>query len=166
MATFLRVLNSLERFIIGTLMLLMVGLYSLAILVRQFVPTMARDVAWIDEATRYMLVWLVFLALGTALGAGRQISMDTFLQSFPERLAKIVRKVIDLTGLVFSLYIAWVGLEITMVIAGTGQQSPTLRISAAYLYLALPVGFVLLALRYAMSLLGLIDRWSNTAQES
>ncbi|HUH76663.1 MAG TPA: TRAP transporter small permease subunit [Devosia sp.] len=166
MATFLRVLNSLERFIVGTLMLLMVGLYSLAILVRQFVPTMARDVAWIDEATRYMLVWLVFLALGTALGAGRQISMDTFLLGFSERFGKIVRKVIDLTGLLFSLYIAWVGVELTMMIAGTGQKSPTLHISAAYLYLALPAGFLLLALRYAMSLFGLIDRWSSAAHES
>ena len=42
----------------------------------------------------------------------------------------------------------------------TGQNSPTLGISAGILYGSLPAGFALLALRYALSLFGLIDRWN------
>ncbi len=165
MTAFLRVLHVVERNILAALMLLMVGLYSLAIFVREVFPALARDVAWIDEATRYLLIWAVFLALGSALAQGRQIAMTSYMERFPERLRNVMRKLIDLTGLVFSLYILWVGLEITWMVVGTGQRSPTLGLSTGYLYLALPVGFALLAFRYALSLFGLIDRWSITSHE-
>ncbi|HEY0918962.1 TRAP transporter small permease [Devosia sp.] len=165
MTAFLRVLDVVERSVLAVLMLLMVGLYSLAILVRELLPAYARDVAWIDEATRYLLIWAVFLALGAALAQGRQIAMTSYMEKFPERLRGVMRKLIDLTGLAFSLYILWVGLEITWMVVGTGQRSPTLGLSTGYLYLALPAGFALLAFRYALSLFGLIDRWSNSPHE-
>ncbi|KQX40070.1 hypothetical protein ASD04_05350 [Devosia sp. Root436] len=165
MAAFLRFLRSLEHTLLASVMLIMVLMYSGSIAVRELVPSYARYVVWVDEATRYMMVWLVFLALGIALERGRQIAMTSYLEMMPPRVQFALRKIIDLTGLLFSLYITWVGVEMTMVIAGTGQRSPTLGISTAYLYLALPAGFALLALRYGLSLAGIIDRWSNSTHE-
>ncbi len=157
----LRFLERLEFFLIATIMLLMVALYTGAIAVREFVPAQARNVAFVDEAARYLMVWMVFLALGLALTQGKQIAMSAFRDRFPPAIVLWLRRAIDLTGLAFAAYVAWIGLDITQMVAATGQRSPTLGISAAFLYAAMPIGFALLALRYGLSLFGLIDRWTQ-----
>lgn len=158
----LALLAAFERIALALLLLLMVGITVMGVAVREIAPAYARNVAWVDEGARYMMVWLVFLSLGLALAEGRQIAMNSLF----ERLSPTVRlwlgRIIDLTGLVLTLYIAWAGLEMAQNVARTGQFSPTLRIPAAIIYYALPAGFVLLALRYGLSLFGLIDRWSKT----
>lgn len=157
----LGLLASFERIALALLMLIMVGLTVTGVLVRELIPTMARNVTWVDEGARYIMVWMVFLSLGLALAEGRQIAMTSFL----ERMSPIMRlwlgRAIDLTGLALALFVAWFGLEMAQSVARTGQFSPTLRIPAAIIYYALPAGFLLLALRYALSLFGLIDRRSN-----
>jgi len=156
--------SSLERIALAALMLIMVALYVTGVVVRELIPAYARNFAWIDEAARYLMVWLVFLSLGLALAEGRQIAMTSFLERMSPGAQLWIRRAIDLSGLVLSLYVAWFGLQMAQTVGRTGQMSPTLGVPAALLYYALPVGFLLLALRYAMSLFGLIDRWSNKAE--
>ena len=166
MSVALKALEKLKFFLIATLMLCMVALYATGIAVRELAPTWSRHVAFVDEATRYLMVWMVFLALGLALARGRHIAMSVFRDKLGDRLGLALRKLIDLVGLGFCLYIAWIGLDIAQRVAGTGQRSPTLGISAGILYASLPAGFALLALRYGLSLFGLIDRWNARDAEA
>lgn len=157
-------LASFERVALAILMLVMVALYVGGVLIREITPQFSRNVAWIDEAARYMMVWLVFLSLGLALAEGRQIAMTSFLERMAPTARLWLGRIIDLAGLALSLFIAWVGLEMAQTVGRTGQISPTLGVPAALLYYALPAGFLLLALRYGLSLFGLFDRWSNTGE--
>ena len=158
MRKLLELLARLEEILLAAIILLMVVLYSGSVLVREVSIELARRIEWIDEATRYLMVWMVFLGLGLALARGKHIAMTSYLERFPDRPRRLVRRIIDTVGLLFCLYVAWFGFAITLQVLGSGQTSPTLGISNAILYLALPVGFALLALRYAASLLGLLDR--------
>lgn len=154
----LDLLGRLERGALGALMIVMVLLYSGAVLLREVSPDLARNVAWVDEATRYLMVWMVFLGLGVALARGKQVAMTSFLDRFPGPARRVATTLIDAVGLSFCLYIVWIGATITLRVFGTAQSSPTLGVSTGYLYLALPIGFALLALRYAASLFGELDR--------
>ena len=73
----LQVLARLEEFLLASVMIAMVVLFSGAVLVRELSIELARQIEWIDEATRYLMVWMVFLGLGLALGgaAGNLIDM-------------------------------------------------------------------------------------------
>lgn len=166
MAASLRVLDRLEFFLSATIMLIMVGLYCGAILVREIAPSYASQVAFVDEATRYFMVWMVFVALGLALARGRHIAMNVFQERFPEAFLRALRKLIDLVGFGFAAYVAWIGFDIAMRVTATGQVSPTLGISTGILYASMPVGFGLLALRYGLSLFGVIDRFRPDADAS
>jgi len=157
MTRVVRILLSLERLLLAGIMLTMVALYTLAILTRELAPSYASDVAWIDEATRILLVWMVFLGLGLALQSGRHVAMSTLFDAMPGRTRRLLGKLIDLVGIGFALYLAWLGFGMTRFVAGAGQISPTLGISMAWLYAVLPLGFVLLALRYVLDLAGVID---------
>lgn len=166
MAASLRALDRLEFILSATIMLIMVALYCGAIVVRELAPAQASQVAFVDEATRYFMVWMVFVALGLALARGRHISMNVFQEKLPPKALFVLRKIIDAVGLGFSAYVAWIGYDIAMRVAATGQVSPTLGISAGVLYASMPVGFALLALRYGLNLFGAIDRWSASDQDA
>ena len=155
----LRLLAHLEQVLLATIIIVMVVLFSGSVLVRELSTELSRRIDWVDEATRYLMVWLVFLGLGLALARGKHIAMSSYLNRFPEMSRGIVRKAIDVIGLLFCLYIVWFGIDITRLVFESGQRSPTLGVSNAILYLSLPVGFALLALRYAASLFGVTDRW-------
>jgi C4-dicarboxylate transporter DctQ subunit len=135
-------------------------LYTANVLVRQFAVQFASKIAWIEEVCLFGLVWMVFLGLGLALEQGRHIAMTSVLLRFGFHTRRTLKIVIDLVGLVFSLYVAQICFEITLAVLKTKQVSPTLNISISWLYGPMPVGFLALGLRYALELLG-ADRHSR-----
>ena len=70
-----------------------------------------------------------------------------------------VTKAIDLLGIVFSLYCAWLGFKITVFVLNSGQVSPTLNLPMFILYIAPTIGFILLSFRFAFSFLNLTKRF-------
>ena len=75
----------LERFLIVFFTVSMISLYGLNVIVREITPQYASIFAWIDEASRLLMVWVVFLSLGIAFDRGRNIAMTTFINSFSNR---------------------------------------------------------------------------------
>jgi C4-dicarboxylate transporter DctQ subunit len=159
----MRVLRRIERGAVAALMILMALVYAFNVGVRELASTYAATFAWIEEACLFSLAWVVFLGLGLALERGRQIAMTSLLERLVPGLRRGVKFAIDLTGLLFSLYIAKLALDITLFVLRSGQTSPTLDISMAWLYVAIPVGFALLALRYALELRAAEGRYAVRA---
>jgi C4-dicarboxylate transporter DctQ subunit len=139
-------------------MLAMTFAYTANVLVRQFAATYASRFAWIDEACLFALAWMVFLGLGLALERGRHISMTSLMARLAPRLRRGTKFIIDLVGLVFSLYVAHTCYDVTLLVLKSGQVSPTLNVTMSWLYGPMPVGFVLLGLRYLLELIGATDR--------
>ena len=156
-------LRRLEGVLLGVLMLAMSFAYSANVLVREFAAAYASRFAWIDEACLFGLAWMVFLGLGLALERGRHISMTSVLERLAPGLRRGMKFVIDLTGLVFSLYIAQTCYVVTLLVLKSGQVSPTLNVSTSWLYGPMPVGFVLLGLRYLLELIGATNRHALAA---
>lgn len=148
----LALLRRLESAAVAVLMILMAVTYAFNVAVRELAAAHAARFAWIEEACLFALAWVVFLGLGLALERGRHIAMTSLLERLAPGVRRPIKLVIDLTGLAFSLYIAWLALEITLFVLNSGQASPTLDVSMAWLYGAMPVGFLLLGLRYALEL--------------
>jgi len=158
----LRVLRTTERYFLVGVFLSMVGLYTLGIVVRELGGGLASQFAWVDEMVRILNLFLVFGALGLALDRGRHVSITLLHEHLPDGLLRPLRRLIDLVGLLFSLYLMWLGWHMVDFVWGTGQRSPTLDISMAVVYVAPMLGFALLGLRYGLSLAGAIDRYHPT----
>lgn len=150
-----------ERIVLVTLFLTMSGLFFLSVVTREIGGTFASNFAWIEEAVRFMNIFLVFLGLGLALERGKHVGIDTLRDHLSDPARKVLLKVIDASGFLFSAYMAWLGWSLAKFVIGTGQTSPTLGIPTGYVYLAPAIGFALLALRYALSFFGVIDRFSK-----
>ena len=150
----------IERFTIVSLTISMVGLYGLNVIVREVVPQYASLFAWIDEASRILMVWVVFLSIGLAFDKGRHIAMTTLLNSFSKNRFLQFGKIIDLLGFIFSSYCIWLGFKITIFVYNSGQVSPTLNIPMFILYVAPTLGFLLISIRYALSFLNFKNRFN------
>lgn len=156
---FLTYLRLIERSLLVGLFLAMVVLFFGSVLARELGGSFASRLAWIEEAVRFMNVFLVFLALGLALERGRHVGIDALRDRLPPGPRWALLKLIDATGLLFSLYLLHLGLALVEFVLMTGQRSPTLNIPIGWVYLAPVLGFGLLALRFGLSLFGLIDRF-------
>ena len=154
-------LRRIERFTLVFIFLSMVLLFSINVVSREIGGSFASQAAWIEEAVRLLNVFLVFLALGLALERGRHVGIDTLRESAPERIRKYVRKIVDTVGLLFCAYMVYLSYGLVVFVLGTGQRSPTLDIPMGWVYAAPVAGFGLLGLRYALSLMGVIERFNS-----
>ncbi|HWM81833.1 MAG TPA: TRAP transporter small permease [Pseudolabrys sp.] len=159
LARALDIIRVVERTFIAVVMIAMSLLYFINIVVRYFSPTLATELAWIDEATLFGLAWLVFLGFGLALERRRHIAMTAFLDKVQPPTARRMQFAINLIGLVFCLIFTKFGLDLAIFIYRSGQISPTLGTTMLWLYAPLPIGFALLALRYLLELVGFQNRF-------
>ncbi|MTI17664.1 TRAP transporter small permease [Rhodobacteraceae bacterium RKSG542] len=157
----LHYLRLAERSAIVSIFLLMVFLFFANVLVREFGGQLVSKFAWIEEGVRLLNLFLVFLGLGLALERGRHVSIDSIRDQLPAEKRRILIKVIDLSGFLLSIYMIVLSYRISVFVFASGQTSPTLDMSMGWIYLAPAVGFSLLALRYALSFFGVINRYAD-----
>lgn len=163
-----RIMNGIratERVFLVSLFLAMVALFFFNVIVREVGGRFASDFAWIEEAVRLMNLFLVFGSLGLALERGRHVSIDTLRDRLPSVYRKPLLRLINLVGLSLSLYLVVLGWRMVAFVLATGQRSPTLDIPMGWIYLAPLLGFGLLALRFALSLFGSIDRFPQPGKD-
>lgn len=152
--TILRGLRRAERALLAGILLLLSLAFVVNIAVRTVLPAYASSLAWVDEFGVFALAWLVFLGLGAALERRQHIAMTALRESLGPATQRLITALINLVGLGFCLYLAKLGLDIALLVGRSGQISPILNVSMVWLYAIVPVGFVLLALRYLLQLLG------------
>jgi len=150
-------LGLIERYLTAILMIVMTALYAFNVLIRMVLPTHASTFAWIDEATRYMMIWVVFLAAGVTLEIGRHVSVDLIRPFLRPRALTVLFIIIDIVGLLSSLAAMVFSFNLAVFVANTGQISPTLGIPTYVLYVAPTLGFASLAFRFLLRLINIRD---------
>jgi TRAP-type transport system small permease protein len=103
--------------------------------------TTDHSIVWVEEASRYLMIWLTFLGSGLVLRYGAHIGIDTLQERFPGA-APAVRVIIFV--LLLGFFAAMVGLGARYSMLTWGQTTPVLGIPIGVVYLAMPIGFVLM----------------------
>jgi C4-dicarboxylate transporter DctQ subunit len=105
---------------------------------------------WSEELSRYALVWLTFIGASCGIKRGIHVAVEALTQALPPRarrlLCQLTCLLITFLGAVLIIY----GLKLALV--NLGQLSPSLHIPIGIIYLALPVGGLLMAV-HALALL-------------
>jgi TRAP-type transport system small permease protein len=99
------------------------------------------SILWVEEASRYAMIWLTFLGAGLVLRHGGHIGIDA-LQSRLPRHAETIRAVILVLLLAFFAYMTWIGTRYALL--AWSQTTPVLQMPVGFVYLAIPFGFGLL----------------------
>jgi TRAP-type C4-dicarboxylate transport system permease small subunit len=149
--------GAIQRHSAAILMIVMTALYGFNVFIRTALPQFAATFAWIEEGSRYMLIWIVFLAAGIALEAGRHVLIDLLWARLGPTARRWVFALIDVAGIAFCVLMVILSVQLTLFVAGTGQISPTLGLPTYIIYVAPIVGFASLALGFGLRLFSIRD---------
>ena len=150
-----RSVSTVDRLIIGLAKLSMavaaLGVLAMCLLVTgAVVVRYAFDwpVVWVPEIVGYLMVALVFLALGETMLAGRHIKIDLVVGRLPRRL----RDIVELLTLTLSVgvagFFAWHGLNTMLRSLDYGRRDAfgALNLPLWIPQVALPIGLSILTL--------------------
>ncbi|OLO36341.1 hypothetical protein BTR23_15845 [Alkalihalophilus pseudofirmus] len=103
---------------------------------------------WSGELARYLFIWFIFVGSSYALIEKTHIRIEALKMAFPVK----VRPYLELTGnvlwFIFSIFIAYIGFKYSInMLSGTGNISTAMRIPLGIIYISIPIGYTLMALR-------------------
>lgn len=102
------------------------------------------SLSWADEVARYAMIWLTFLGAGMGLRSGVHVAITTLEDALPAAARRALHWIVLGGLLVFFAFMIWIGMD---YIGRTGfQKSPAMRFPMRHVYIAMPVGFALLAI--------------------
>jgi TRAP-type C4-dicarboxylate transport system permease small subunit len=102
------------------------------------------SLAWTEELSRVLLIWLVLLAAAAELQRGAHIAMKLLVAYFPARLQRFIERANLLLIFCFAVILTVYGIQLA---SSTMAQSATiLPISMGQVYMALPIGGAAMAL--------------------
>ncbi|MGZ8259083.1 MAG: TRAP transporter small permease [Caldimonas sp.] len=103
---------------------------------------------WAEELSRYMMIWVGFLGAGLVLRVGAHIAVDVFQDMVPRRAAQAMRAAALFVLAVSLLAMLWLGGS--YVVFAWGQETPVLNWNFALVYVAIPVGALLMLVHLAL----------------
>jgi TRAP-type C4-dicarboxylate transport system permease small subunit len=103
---------------------------------------------WAEELSRYMMIWVGFLGSGLVLRAGAHIAVDVFQDLLPRRVAQAMRVGVLVALAVCVVAMAWLGAGYVQF--AWGQETPVLNWNFGLVYLAIPLGAVLMGIHLAL----------------
>ena len=137
LATFDRALIRANRWVVIAILAAMAVMVFANVALRFLTD---HSILWVEEVSRYLMIWLTFLGAGIVLRYGGHIGIDTLQERFP-RHAPAIRAVIFVLLLAFFATMVWLGVRYALLT--WGQTTPVLQIPIGAVYLAMPIGFAL-----------------------
>jgi TRAP-type C4-dicarboxylate transport system permease small subunit len=140
-----RWLDRIETGLIALLVLAMVLLAGAQILLRNLFET---GLTWVDPLLRAMVLWAAMLGALAAARDDKHIGLD-LLTHFVHGRTRLVLRVVSLAfAACISAALAWFGVGLIQL--DYGSDAATAGIPNWLLEAIIPVGFALLALRFAL----------------
>jgi TRAP-type C4-dicarboxylate transport system permease small subunit len=102
---------------------------------------------WVEEASRYTMIWLTFVGSGLVLRYGGHIGIEALHERWP-RHAPLLRALVAVLLLGFFVVMVWIGVRYASLT--WGQTTAVLEIPIGAVYLAMPLGFALLIVHLAL----------------
>jgi len=127
------------RTITALLLALMFVVITLGVIFRYLLNS---PIFWIPEFARYVMFYMVLIGSVAALRQRQHPSLVFIIQKFPPRLHKIWSFTLD--GLVFFVLLFVLLEGFVLALEEWIAMTPSLRISFFWVYLALPVGALLM----------------------
>ena len=116
------------------------------------VASSAGAMVWTEELSRYVFIWITYLALCTAIRKRSSIRVDILYDMMPARWQNISWILVHLCFLLLTVVIAVTGWSQIDRLLTFPQYTPAMRIPFLLPYLILPIGFGLMSLRLVQDL--------------
>lgn len=139
-------LNVLATFIVAALLAIVAIAVMGQVTVRFVLTAFGINISapWTEEIARYTLIWMVFLGAAIGVRHARMIALEFGIRKLPKGVGVPIRYAVMIMSTAFFGLLFWVGVDFLEL--GRSERSPVLGITRDYVYMAMPVGMVLMIL--------------------
>jgi TRAP-type C4-dicarboxylate transport system permease small subunit len=133
---------------------------TLASTLIRFIPGYG-GIYWAEEVSRYVTIWVVFIAGGLGIRYWIHLNVDIMLAQLPLRGQRGMMIFCLLLMMMFEIVLLWFGTKLAL--ANHAQQSASLQMPMSVAYAAIPVGAVIMLYETARLIL---REWRGEAREA
>lgn len=103
---------------------------------------------WAEEVARYSIVWIVFVGGSICARKGMHLAVDAMALRLSQTGQQYLRMFVNVLCILFCIYLVIYGYGMAELARETEQITAALEIPIFYVYLAIPVGGALMAIRF------------------
>lgn len=145
MKKFIKKIERIQDILLVSLLIIMCLVIFLAT-VGRFTKLFA--IIWAEEFARYCMIWIIFIGIGVAGKRGEHFSVEVLDMLLSKKSLKIINIIKTVLVIVFNLFASGWAIKIIRYQILTNQVTPTLHWPIWIMYLAIPVGLILMAIQY------------------
>jgi len=134
-------LSRIIGYVIGILLSLMVIIVFSNVISRYFLNS---ALAWSEELSRIMLIWLVFLGSVLAYLKNEHLGLDILINIVPVKISRMIMLFSNILVVIGIAIILYGGYSVTAFTFSTGWTSPALAIPYGIVYMVVPFSALLL----------------------
>jgi len=138
------------------------SLFFLLALTSVFLQVLSREFpfmtfSWGEEIGRYAFIYAALFGSVVLVSENNHLKLTIFFERMPQKYSNYFQKFYDLITILFLIILAY--LAYLTIIHVIPSKTPALRISLAYIYLSMPICFILMFFQIVINFL--IDKKEN-----
>jgi len=145
--------NLLEEFLAGTFFLTGCAAVVYGVIVRY---VFNKPIFWVDEISTYLLVWGILLGWSMAEKKGKHVSVGILYEFLPKKYQYPISIFEKTCSFLFSIFLTVASIYLWLHYFNNGQVSTNAQISLWIVYLIMPLGSLLLGIRFFEELIHII----------
>ncbi|MFC4768415.1 TRAP transporter small permease [Effusibacillus consociatus] len=138
-----------EDYLSGTLIVVGLGLIFYGVVMRYVINN---PQAWVEEISKYLVVWGTLTGAAVALREGHHIQVDILYDRVPPLVKRIFNIFSNLLGILFCALFIVFGSNLLNMYIQLDQRSTDVGIPLWIVYLVLPISGLMLAFRFVEKL--------------
>lgn len=107
---------------------------------------------WQEEVQLALITWVIYFGASAAFRNGSHIAIDMIVDMFPAKMQRVMDVIIYIVTLGVLGFIFTNGVSLVEQFVRTSRVTNILRIPTQYIYIAIPIGCVLMAVSYTIYL--------------
>jgi C4-dicarboxylate transporter DctQ subunit len=140
-----RYFSLLERYFLGGTIFFTSLLLLINVIMRYIFNN---SIYWAEELVRYLMVWVIFVGAGQVAKHEGHITVDILYRSVPARAKLFLDYLVNVIAIIFCFILAYYGYLQMMRVYSSQQISPALELPMWLVYLSIPLGSLLMVIRY------------------
>ncbi len=144
MKMLLKIFNNIEKVVAVNVFILLIILGFLQVVFRFFLNF---SLDWTEELSRFGFILLVYISASLAVTEDRHVRVEA-IDMILKGNAKIYMRIFtEIIWLIVGLIVVVTGFQVAADALAVGQTSPALLLPMGYVYLIIPVTFLMMSIR-------------------
>lgn len=144
-----KILDNLEEYIASSLLIGVSVLIFVQVVLRY---VFSYSIYWSSEASIYLIIWFIFIGSSIAIREKAHVTVDVVVEILPPVFKKLMAIIAYLVSIGFCIMMLKAGVDMVMHVGSRGITTAAMGVPMSWAYLAVPVGFSLMLIRFSQAL--------------